>query len=293
MVEHLDSRVLPIVTYHGGPLIPHVKLQALYLGSSWQNVPSLKSQALEFDKFGSFIVQSSYMTMLAKAGYRVGTGTSDPGYIDARWVSRTVQLREASIQKIIQQDISAKKLKNPDPSRMYIVYVQPGITVNDGEGTSVHDFYGYHGMFPGKNVSGKGVNIYYAVIAYHSGKNARSPDLSPFNSMTMTASHEIAETTTDPDPTGNPAWYDDDQNGEIADLTDEKVRLGKYIVQKVINKIGQPIAPVGSKPVFTIDVSSLTSAGGPWKPASPFGYRFDLETWFGPVRSRERDAMLA
>ena len=38
VLECLDDRLVPTVTYHGGALLPHVEVQGMYLGSDWYNI---------------------------------------------------------------------------------------------------------------------------------------------------------------------------------------------------------------------------------------------------------------
>jgi hypothetical protein len=82
----------------------------------------------------------------------------------------------------------------------------PNVEVIDQNGaTSEEDFAGYHAYASGSD------GFAYAVIPFD--QNLADPSL-----MTVVASHELAESVTDPEPgDGTLAWYDD-QNGEIADI---------------------------------------------------------------------------
>ncbi len=69
-----------VVTYHGGGVLPHVEVQALYLGSDWSTNSALHNQTGQTEGFLNNIVNSSYMDMLTNAGYGVGRGTSTSLY---------------------------------------------------------------------------------------------------------------------------------------------------------------------------------------------------------------------
>src|SRR5205807_757527 len=63
-----------------------------------------------------------------------------------------------------------------------------------------------------------------------------------FQSATEVSSHELAEAVTDPGTNGI-GWYDEDNNGEIGDLTDQITTLNGFVVQDVVNKHDTVIGP--------------------------------------------------
>src|SRR5437016_1400634 len=73
-LEHLEDRTVPTVTYHGGPLLHSVGVEAVFYGNNWTNNPTLTQQAGTLDAFLKDIVDSPYMDMLQNAGYGVGRG---------------------------------------------------------------------------------------------------------------------------------------------------------------------------------------------------------------------------
>jgi hypothetical protein len=245
-LETLESRFVPTVTFHGGATLPHVQVQALYIGSDWATVSALKVQKTNTDTFLKSIVNSPYMDMLTNAGYGVGRGTALPGVVDAVTLNKNNSLTDATIQSIIGTEIQNHKLAAPNAETLVFVYVEPGVVVDANTnphigGTSVFDFLGYHDSF--KTKAGK--NVAYAVIPYQAGINGSDPQVNTeFKSSTDVSSHELAEAATDPGTNGTPGWYDDTNNGEIADLTDKLRTLNGYVVQDVVNKNDQTIGPV-------------------------------------------------
>src|SRR5271166_2847348 len=63
-VEQLEDRLTPALTNQGGPILPNVQVQAVYLGSDWVNNSTLNAQTTQFDAFLQTTVNSSYMDML-------------------------------------------------------------------------------------------------------------------------------------------------------------------------------------------------------------------------------------
>jgi hypothetical protein len=141
-----------------------------------------------------------------------------------------------------------------------VVYVEPGVAIlndHDNNSTSIRDFAGYHAAFAGRTAGGYGADIHYAVIAYAGGYNPIFPGLTPFGSMTLTASHEIAEAATDPNVNYRaPGWYDDYNGGEIGDINRYEALLNGYVVQSIINKYDVAYIPYGATTLRALDTTS-------------------------------------
>ncbi len=266
--ESLEARELLTVTYHGGQLLQQVEAQAVYLGSDWNTNSSLKNQTQSVDQFVSYLVQSPYMDMLTQAGYGVGEGSATTGQLLNASLNKSAGISDAQIQADLQSAISSSQLATPDPNRLYVVYVEPGVVIKNGSETSQNTFLGYHGAFAGKDASGKSVDIHYAVIAYPGGSNptSRSQGFSTdFNQLTDVTSHELAEAVVDPNVNYKTlGWYDDRLNGEIGDLTSRTTVLNGYVVQDLVNKNDQLIVPVATTPTSltspqNVSVTAVTS----------------------------------
>jgi hypothetical protein len=266
-LECLEDRLVPTVTYHGGALLPHVEVQGLYLGSDWYNNNTYYNQTAQFENFNRFLPQSSYMDLLTQLGYSVGRGSTSPGTIDRLVLNKNNYLTDSTIRGEIQRFINAGYLRPPDANRLYVVYVEPGAAIlddHDGNATSIRDFAGYHGAFAGRTATGYGMDIHYAVIAYAGGYNPVFPGLTPFGSMTLTASHEIAEAATDPN-VGYRAlgWYDDYNNGEIGDINRYEALLNGYVVQSIVNKYDVAYVPYGATTLRALDTVSSRGFASP------------------------------
>jgi hypothetical protein len=253
-LETLEDRLVPTVTYGGGPLLTHVEAQALYLGSGWtgSNTPATLEQYLPY------LTGGPYLAALTSAGYGVGTGTATPGQKDPTALPSTIT--DAVIQNRLAADINGGLLAAPDANRLYVVYVQPNVAVSLGGGqTTQHGILGYHSTF-----SLAGTPIYYAVVAYPGGAvHNSSLGTSAIDQLTAITSHEVAESVTDPNVSSG--WYDLDLNGEIADLTENNpaayVRLGGYLVQEVADQNDQLLAIPLTAPTFSVSGSVLTVTG--------------------------------
>jgi hypothetical protein len=268
-LERLDDRLVPTVTYHGGALLSHVEVQGMYLGSDWYNNRTYYNQTAQFEAFNRFLPQSSYMDLLTQLGYGVGRGSTSPGMIDRLVVNKNYYLTDSTIRGEIQRFINARYLQQPDANRLYVVYVEPGVAImddHDGNATSTKDFAGYHSAFAGRTSAGYAADVHYAVIAYAGGYNTVFPGLTPFGTMTLTASHEIAEAATDPNANFRAAgWYEDSSGNEIGDMHRYEALLNGYVVQSIVNKNDVAYIPSGAttlRPLDAAGVSGLASHPG-------------------------------
>ncbi len=263
-VELLEDRLTPTITYHGGALLPHVQVQALYLGSDWVNQSSYKQQSQALDGFLQTIVNSSFMDMLTTAGYNVGRGTASAGAFDPLNINKAAVLSDSTIQADLQLAINAGLVQPPNANRLYVVYVEDNVSIGMGDGSdSLDDFLGYHGAFGGHNPAGQPADIRYAVVPYPGGTigNLSVAGVTPFQSMTVVSSHEIAEAATDPDVDyGALGWYDDTADDEIADVVNQEfVTLDGYAVQRVADRNDQGMTPAGAAPLQPVSFELLAS----------------------------------
>jgi hypothetical protein len=162
-------------------------------------------------------------------------------------------------------------------NNLYVVFVEDNVAVQDNRkwdskngryDNSVQDFGAYHGAFGGWFYnpilnSWYNTDIHYVVVPYHGGSiplssgtvtNAQWSWLSTLDSMTMMASHEIAEAVTDPDINYRTrAWYDYGYGGEAGDVANARtVYLNGYAVQRIADPNDQPMTPAGAAPVTPV-----------------------------------------
>jgi hypothetical protein len=259
-LEELEQRQVPTVTYHGGPLLQHVEVQALYYGSDWYYNHANYQTTGQLEGYLRYIVNSPYMDMLTNAGYSVGRGSFSQGRIDLVNINKSQYLNDSTIQRDLLGLIRNGTLQRNDANRLYIVFVEPGVAVRAGNEDSIHNFLGYHSAVGG---------VAYAVIPYHSGFNAHEPGVGTFDSITAVTSHELAEAVTDPLTNGRRGWFDDAYarthggEGEIGDIVNgQLVRLNGYAVQKEAGKNDQALSPAGSIPINNGVRGSSSSLGG-------------------------------
>src|SRR5947209_16402643 len=77
LLEQLEDRWTPALSYHGGPLIANVQMEALYY-SPWNTTSTLQSQKATLDSFFNFITKSTYLDILSEysaAGTTIGRGS--------------------------------------------------------------------------------------------------------------------------------------------------------------------------------------------------------------------------
>jgi hypothetical protein len=285
-LEGLERRDVPTtISYHGGPLLPNVEVQAMYYGSDWDSGPYL-AQAVQLNSFLSSLVNSSFMDMLTKAGYRVGRGSASAGDLYEVNVDKTQRLTDAQIQCALSSEITHGYLAVPDANRLYVVFVEDNVAVSNGNGTSDNkDFYGYHSSFHGPT----GQNVRYAVVTYPGGNIPLQLPGGPFSNysrswvfmgsdsmtqafgnLTQSASHELAEAVTDPDPFSG--WNDNNYGGEgeVGDLANNQtVYLNGYAVQRIADQYENAMTPMDATSLER-DNFYLTTNGTLWM-TNPLG----------------------
>lgn len=270
-VEALESRQLLAsggVTYQGGPLINHVAVETVFLGSAWTSDPSLAQNAAQLDQFFAFLTNSSYMDLLAQYGTAAAGPIGHGSYVgqvnlaEDAWPRSTI--RDYTIQQVLNSEINSGTIAAPDRDRLLFVFTPPDIVVSQGGARSngyPTGFAGYHNSF----VDSAGQLVRYAVVPDPIG-NDQVAGLTSFEQQTAAASHEMAEAITDPDGT---SWWDRNNDatsgyeiGDFADLNTDVVYLNNYAVEELwSNAVAGLAAPAGA---------TLAATGAPVSvPAAP------------------------
>jgi hypothetical protein len=250
VLEPLEDRAVPTVTYHGGPVLRNVEVEALFLGPGWVTDPTLSSQAQQLTGFLQYITSSTFMDTLSRAGYGVGRGR----FLDAATAAAPLPFiaDDSWIQQQIATGITNGSLQAPTPNRLYIVFVDPNAVVTYSGENSITGFFGYHDDFTGPG----GAVLPYAVITYPNSIGGNYPGLSAFETMTKTTAHELAEAVTDPQggQVGTLGWVDfswrdpstGQRGGEIADIANDRiVDLNGYVIQAVADRHDRALLPGG------------------------------------------------
>jgi hypothetical protein len=212
----------PKLIYNGGPLINNVKVFTIFWGKSWKSNTSTATLIGKINQYFTDILTSALIDQLGEYNQpnsKIGYGS----FIGSTTITEgvpTTSIHDADIQKVLSQWIKTGITPKWDANTLYFIYVESGIKVIMGGGSSCSSFCGYH-----NNIKGK---TYYAVMPFPTCSGCLG-GMNVFDALTGTSSHELFEAITDPvPPTG---WYDN-VNGEIGDICAWKFKKVKgYTVQ--------------------------------------------------------------
>lgn len=268
-LEALEDRLVPAITYHGGPVIPHVQVDTVYYGTAWSTQPSLTANMNNLDQYFRTLTGSSYMSMLGQYGVGLGSfGSRDvvPATFQSYFSQFSNRVDDWQIQGMLTQEIQAGKLPTPNGSQVYAVFLPPNImSLYDVE----NGFIGHHGTFdvtvPVREwfyIRNYGLfqytfnetrHVYYVVIPNPIG-NAQGYNLSyltTFQQQTEIASHELAEAVTNPNCGGG--WWDSDRSSlnygnEIGDNANQNwTYFAGHVVQREwLQSFQEAFAPVAN-----------------------------------------------
>lgn len=219
--DQLEDRQVPAVTFHGGAILPQVQVEAAFYGDYWATEAGLQ-EASDLNNYLAFLSDSSFMDMLGE--YGIGRGSLSGNGIVEPGAAQAVD--DDTIRAMLGGHIGQGNLQAVTANTLYFVFTAPNVIVTAGSENSVNDFYGYHDAFTATG----GKRAYYAVIAHPIG-NGSNGDFDVFQTLTWTASHELAEVVTNPDQQG---WFDPVTGDEIGDLcnqTTDYAFLNNYIIQ--------------------------------------------------------------
>jgi hypothetical protein len=215
----LAPATAPRLTYRGGPLLMSVEAFLFFWGDAWTQQAEVMEK---LSGFFDYIVSSPLIDQLSEYSvqdYAIGYG-SRTGAI-ALSTSPPPEVADLEIQRFIREEIASDPaVAQPTANSLYFVFLPPGVTVDLDGASSCVNFCGYHNDIDGE--------IFYAVMPYPECEGC-SADMPVLDALTVTSSHELCESITDPVP--GQGWYDD-HNGEIADICAWQTReLGGYAVQ--------------------------------------------------------------
>ena len=137
-VESLESRNLPSglpigLVYHGGPVLAHVRVEAIFYGTYW-NTQDGSSRANQLQTAIKDLIGGSYMDGLASLG--VGRGSLDRVDVvnNNNWISNG-HISQESVKDIIQNQVNAGRLPEPGEETLYLFIGPKGVT----DGGDFHD----------------------------------------------------------------------------------------------------------------------------------------------------------
>ncbi len=225
------------LTYYGGRIVPHIQvIQVLWgTGSYATQVSSTATPSVA--SFYNAVLQGNTWDWLAEYNTPASGGTNQQ-YTRGNFVRQVTitpstsatTLTDATIQLELQAQITAGHLPAPtkdaagNPTTYYAIFFPRGVVLTQGGQTScvAGGFCAYHGTVSSRVLG----EFYYAAqpdMQVGSGCDTGCGSGTPFANITAVASHELAETITDPEiglatVIGPPlAWYDA-TNGEIGDI---------------------------------------------------------------------------
>jgi len=219
----------PKLKYNGGPLLCNVEIFTTFWGAAWQNQPALTTLMGGINNFFNFIVTSPLIDQLAEysvPGKTIGHGK----YLGSKVVTDSepgALIADAAIQTTLQNWIKTDPaFPQVNANSLYFIYFPPGTTVTLQADKSCQTFGGYHDHINS--------TIFYAVEPFCTSDTA---GLSQQDFFTLTSSHELCESITDPVPGGGWYWLKDQQHqGEIGDICEAAAnaaeKMGDFVVQR-------------------------------------------------------------
>lgn len=221
-----DHLPFPSLIYQGGPLITAPKVVSV----TFPNDPNVSA----YDQFGQNIASSSYWNTVradyCETGGTTCIGDGPSGTSVQITTAPAATLTDMQIQTWLQMEITSGGLPAPDTAMpvsntIYVLYYPMSTSIDDGTGAlSCQEFDGYHGT-----ITMGSQQVTYAVVdecdVY--AEDGGVDQAGTLAYTTLTASHEILESASDP---GNPPGYyldfsdtnsfgwNDVVGGEAADL---------------------------------------------------------------------------
>lgn len=209
------------LSFHGGPVLSAVKVQAIFWGAAWQQAPQ-NALIAQLGNFFNFILTSSLMDVLAQygvPGHPIGHGQ----YLGALTVTTPAPgntVSDAQIQQTLQDWIQNQTVAQPDADTLYFIYLPPGVVSTMGGVASCTQYCGYHNHINSQ--------IFYAVEPFIDCNGCKF-GAGIFDSLTKVSSHELCEAITDP---ALNAWFDSNSGDEIGDICNgSTASLGGFVIQ--------------------------------------------------------------
>ena len=162
---------------------------------TWPGEPN----AATFEQFGDELGPSAYWKTVT-AEYGVGPATSGDGNHVRLTDAPPTTISDTDIPTFLSDHLTAQGSTWPaaTPNSVYIFYIPTGTTLNvQGQSACDQGIGGYH-----DSTTIAGHDVAYAVI----------PQCGSLGETTLSASHELAEASTDPYPQTRPAWSGFDDN---------------------------------------------------------------------------------
>jgi hypothetical protein len=174
------------MSYSGhGAVLSNVKIKNIYWGSYWTGDGTSLHDHIEAawtdlgnnPEFYTTMEQYATPTQSIEQGSFLSGVTLDPDPASS--------VEDSDVQHTIELAINKGTVPPPDPNMLYVVYLPQGVVSHPD---TEHGWGGHHNFFD--DASGR--RIYYATIIFSSS----------IDELTLLASHEVSEATTDPELDG-------------------------------------------------------------------------------------------
>ncbi|KAJ3317997.1 hypothetical protein HDU76_000984 [Blyttiomyces sp. JEL0837] len=217
------------LVYYGGPVIAKMEVTTIFYG---KNV----NYQTELNTFYAGIVNSPWVDWLSE--YSTPTQNITRGTFNGTYTETTTVLSALDDVKDLQPYLTTL-IKNgsikPNNNSFYAIHFAPGINVTRGGQGSCTGFCSYHNTMDISSLNIGTKYLYYSVVPDQTGAcSTVCGSLTPsINNLYVLASHEIAESITDPavgvattlsPPVG---WYDI-KYGEMSDICEGLSGGGNY-----------------------------------------------------------------
>lgn len=202
------------VSYNGGGLIENVKVVTVYWGMS------AAADRANIDAAYVKMVQSPYLDWLREydaGGYKIRRGTLAASVIDPSPPSKTTVDDQGDIVPHLGKLIDNKVVPAPDDDTLYMIHFPSTVRVTMYGSSSCQEFCAYHSSF-----DHNGQAVRYGVMPDQNAGGCQNgcgvSGGQPVDSTSLTASHELMEAITDPDP--GSGWYGQNSAycGEVGDI---------------------------------------------------------------------------
>lgn len=274
---------LPTMAYYGGPVLP----SPLVVTFTFQDTPN----ATALDSFGASVASTSWFTEVTKdycipdGGTCISAGppgkavpiaaNADATYVDSNGLGGDAGATGGTdLNQFVNQQIAAAvtagTIPAPDGNAVYMFYFPPTTTITGNlVGTSCSNYGAYHD----NQIYGDGTTT----IAYAIVPDCASGSANELNSVTVAASHELIEATTDPTPSSTtPAWYMDVSSYPEGGTTQAEYRNDPWLTQSY-GEVGDNCESVHSRTLslmgdagpFVQRIWSTSAAAGGHDPCVP------------------------
>jgi hypothetical protein len=255
LVEILEDRTVPSIVFNnaatattsdgGGPVINEAHIELVFWGSGW-NTGSGPSLRTSMQSAVDSIAQGPYLAALSVYRSTIGSG-SVADSITITSSNPPNPMTDNDVRNVLTTNINNGTLSNPDSDSqtIYLVIPQPG--------TSAGSLGGTHSFFS----RGAGHNNAHYVW---------TRNISSLDDITYFASHELAETVTDPEGTAIQVNPRSSTNwNEIGDgqAQNYSYRLNGYLVQSLFyNSDHAYLVPTGQTQDFLVSSSRVLTVNG-------------------------------